>query len=54
MAAVHILIFGEMVGFKIVRYIATHMKMKFLFHGAMKKKKKKFSQSELANLHENN
>ena len=26
MAATHILIFGEMAGFKIVRYIATHMK----------------------------
>ena len=28
MAAVHILIFGEMVGSKIVPFIATHMKMK--------------------------
>ena len=34
MAAVHILIFGEMVGFKIVPFIARHVKMK-------KKKKKK-------------
>ena len=37
MAAVHILIFGEMAGFKIVLFIATHMKMKKFFHGAMKK-----------------
>ena len=51
MAAVHILIFGEMAGFKIVLFIATHVKMKNFFHGAMKKN---FSQSELANLHENN
>ena len=36
MAAVHILIFGEMAGFKIVPFIATHVKMIF-FHGAMKK-----------------
>ena len=34
MAAVHILSFGEMAGFKIVPFIATHVKMK-------KKKKKK-------------
>ena len=34
MAAVHILIFGDMAGFKIVPFIATHVKMK-------KKKKKK-------------
>ena len=55
MAAVHILTFGAMAGFRIVPFIATHVKMK-------KKKKKKFSelwkkkisQSELANLHENN
>ena len=53
MAAVHILIFGEMARFKIVPFIAKHMKMKNNFHGAMKKKKK-FSQSELVNLHENN
>ena len=38
MAAVHILISGEMAGFKIVPFIATHMKMKKYFHGAMKKK----------------
>ena len=39
MAAVHILIFGEMAGFKIVPFIAAHMKMIFFFfHGAMKKK----------------
>ena len=37
MAAVHILIFGEMGGFKIVLFIATHMKLKKKFHGAMKK-----------------
>ena len=55
MAAVHILIFGEMAEFKIVLFIATHVKMKHFFHGAMKKKrKKKNSQSEFANLHENN
>ena len=51
MAAVHNLIFGEMAGFKIVPFIAMHVKMKKNFHGAMKKK---FSQSEFANLHENN
>ena len=51
MAAVHILIFGKMAGFRIVLFITTHLKMKNFFHGAMKKK---FSQSELANLHENN
>ena len=50
MAAVHIFIFGEMAGFKIVPFIATHVKKNF--HGVMKKKN--FSQSELANLHENN
>ena len=37
MAAVYILIFGEMAGFKIVPFIATHVKMKIFFHGAMKK-----------------
>ena len=37
MAAVHILIFGEMAGFKIVPFIATHVKMKRKIHGAMKK-----------------
>ena len=35
MAAVHILIFGEMVGFKIVPFIARHVKKK-KNHGAMK------------------
>ena len=45
MAAVHILIFGEMAVFKIIPFIATHVKMIFFFHGAMKKF---FSQSELA------
>ena len=38
MAAVHILTFGAMVGFRIVPFIATHVKMK-------KKKKKKNSVS---------
>ena len=38
MAAVHILIFGEVAGFKIVRFIATLVKIKKKFHGAMKKK----------------
>ena len=51
MAAVHILVFGEIAGFEIVPFIATHVKMNFCFHGAMKNF---FSQSELANLHENN
>ena len=27
--------FGEMAGFKIVPFIATHVKMIFLFHGAI-------------------
>ena len=36
MVAVHILIFGEMVGFEIVPFITRHMKMKFFFHGAIK------------------
>ena len=40
-----------MAGFKIVPFIATHVKMKDFFHGAMKSF---FSQSELANSHENN
>ena len=44
MAAVHILIFGEMARFKIVPFIAMHMKMKKFFHGAMKKKKKTTTQ----------
>ena len=47
MGAIHILIFGEVVGFKTVLFTATHMKMKFFFHGAIEL-------SELANLHENN
>ena len=51
MAAVHILIFGEMAGFKIVPFIAMHVKMKIFFHGATILI---FSQSELANLLENN
>ena len=51
MVAVHILIFGEMAGFKIVPFIATHVKMKHCFRGAMNFF---FGQSELANLHENN
>ena len=59
MAAVHILIFGEMAGFRIVPFIAAHVKMDFFFFFFLswnyeKKKKKKFSQSELANWHENN
>ena len=36
MEAVHILIFGEMAGFKIVPFIATYVKMKFFFYGTMK------------------
>ena len=35
MAVVQILIFGEVVGFKIVQFIATQVKMKFFFHGVM-------------------
>ena len=31
MAAIHIMIFGEVAGFKIVPFIATHVKMKKLF-----------------------
>ena len=37
-ADIQILIFGEVAGFKIVTFIATHVKMKFFFHGVMKKK----------------
>ena len=51
MAAVHILIFGEVAGFKIVPFIATHVKMKNFFHGVMNFF---FCQSKLLNLHENN
>ena len=52
MAAVHILIFGKMAGFKIVPFIATHMKMKKIFHGAVKKifqpiRTRQFSQKQL-------
>ena len=47
MAAVPILIFGETAGFKIVLFIARHVKIKKekkkKNHGAMKKKKKKIS-----------
>ena len=62
MTAVHILIFVEMAGFKIVPFIAMHVKKK-IYRSINKKKKEKkswsyefffFSQSELANLHENN
>ena len=43
--------FGEVAGFKIVPFIAMHVKIKKKkIHGAMKKKKK-ISPSELANLH---
>ena len=42
--------FGEMAEFKIVPFPETHVKMKIFFHGAMIFF---FSQSELANLHEN-
>ena len=52
MAAVHILIFGEMAGFKIVPFIAIQVKMIFFFF--MELWKKKISQSELVSLHENN
>ena len=48
MAAVHILIFGEMAGFKIIPFIATRVKTKKKKnHGAMNFFF--FSQSELAN-----
>ena len=52
MAAVHILIFGEMAGFIIVPSTATNVKVIFFFfvfflffHGAMKKKKKTANQN---------
>ena len=45
MAAIHILIFGEMAGFKIVSFIATHVKLKHFFHGAIKKKKESANQN---------
>ena len=38
MAAVHILIFGEMAGFKIVHFIAMHVKMKKDFSLSYEKK----------------
>ena len=40
MAAVHMLIVGEMAGFKIVPFTATHVKIKKKkkIHGAMKNK----------------
>ena len=48
MAAVQILIFGEVVGFKIVPFIATHVKMIFFSwsYGKKKKKKKKNSANQ--------
>ena len=49
---VHILIFGEMVGFEIVPFIAKHVKMIFFFSWSYEFFF--FSQSELATLHENN
>ena len=42
MAAVHILIFGEMAGFEILLFIAREND--FFFPGAIKKKKKKKNQ----------
>ena len=48
MAAVHILIFTEMAGFKIVPFIASHLKMKKKFHGTMKKKFKPFRTRQFA------
>ena len=45
MAAVHIMIFGEMAGFRIVPFMATHVKMKSSFHGATKKKKNSANQN---------
>ena len=54
MAAVHILIFGGMAGFKIVPFIATHVKMKKKKKKSWSYEKKFFSQSELADLRENN
>ena len=53
MAAVHILIFDEVAGFKIVTFIASHVKMKKK-KKFMEQRKIFFSQSKLANLHENN
>ena len=52
MMAVHIFIFGEMVGFKIVPFIATHVKLKK--KNSWSYEKKNVSQSELANFYENN
>ena len=47
MAAVHILIFGEMAGFKIVSFIATHVEKK------KKKKKKSWSYEKKISANEN-
>ena len=52
MAAVHILIFGELAGFKIVPFIATHVKMIFFsrrYEKERKKKKKKKKKKNPAN-----
>ena len=54
MAAVHILIFGEMAGFKISSVHSNTCENEKNFSWSYEKKKKKISQSELANLHENN
>ena len=40
MTAVYVLIFGEIAGFKIVPFIARHVKIKKKNHRAIKKKKK--------------
>ena len=52
MAAVHILIFGEMAGFKNSSVQSNARENEKKIHGAIKIFF--FSQSELANLHENN
>ena len=53
MAAIYILIFGEVAGFEIFPFIATHVKMKK--KNSWSYEKNKFSaNSEQANLHENN
>ena len=55
MAAVHILIFGKMAGFKNSSvHSNAHENEKFFSWSYEKKEGKKISQSELANLHENN
>ena len=55
MAAVHILIFGEMAGFKMVQYLAMHMKkaLKCVIKQSMQYEKKYFILSSVQ-IHGNN